>query len=133
MNDADIVGPYRNPVLDLCAGLVRERFEEHNRGMELMNQRIERLRQRIEGLVQSALAFTPDLDATIEIKVSTAELTTAPDPADPESIPDPNHEMTFVGYSPMESEIQLCEVHLDNPVIVQPRRPDRTTPGDRIP
>jgi hypothetical protein len=133
MGDADVVSLYWNPMLDLCAGLVRERVEEQNRSMELMTERIERLRQRTEGLMQAAQTLSRRFDAAIELTVSTVELAITRDPADPEALPDPIHEMTAVGCAPMEGETHHPEAHLDYPAIVQPRRPDRTTPGDRIP
>jgi hypothetical protein len=130
MNDAAVTSPYRDPVLELCADLIRERFEEQNRNIELMTERIERLRQRIEHLLQNAQALSPQLNAMIEFTILTADLAPTRGPADPEAIPDSIHEMNLVGCSPMEGEIQHPEGHLDHPAIVPPRQLDRPTDGE---
>ena len=130
MNDAEVASPCGASMFGLCASLIREQFEENNRRMELLTGRIERLRLRIESMLRDAQALSPELDAAIEITVSTdVELAITREPAIPAGRPDPTPEMTFVECSPRDGENQHPEGHLDHPAIVQPLRPDRPTPG----
>jgi hypothetical protein len=117
MNPADVASPYGTSMFGLCASLIREKFEENNRRMELLTGRIERLRLRIESLLRDAQALSPELDATIEFTVSTVEVATTHGPAVPEALPDPIHEVPVVECSPADGEIQHPGEHLTQPPI----------------